>query len=278
MAEHGLVGHAIGLALDGTGYGTDGKIWGGEVLIARLDGFERFAHLDYVPMAGGDAAVKEPWRMALGALVTAGFAADSADVAQLIAGKEREAHVLLRMMERGLNTPMTSSLGRLFDAAAAVVLGRRTVDYEAQAAIELEGISLFADEKSGYTIELEGGNWALREPTQMTTRELWKELLGDLRAGVGKAQIGARFHAGVAEGFVKAAVAARKATDVGQVAMSGGCLHNRRLARLLREKLEAEGFRAYLPRRVSPGDGGLSYGQVVVAAAILAAGNDAPLR
>jgi hydrogenase maturation protein HypF len=275
MAEHGLTGEAIGLALDGTGYGSDGKIWGGEVLIVRLDGpnpekFERFAHLEYVPMAGGDAAVKEPWRMALGALVTAGFAEDSAEVEQLTAGKEREAKVLLRMVERELNSPMTSSLGRLFDAAAAVVLGRRTVDYEAQAAIELEGISLFAEEKSGYAIELEGRNWARREPMLLTTRGMWHELLKDLWAGVGKAQIGARFHAGVAEGFVKAAVAARKATGVGQVAMSGGCLHNRRLARLLKEKLEAEGFRVYLPRKVSPGDGGLSYGQVAVAAARLA--------
>ena len=269
MAEHALTGEAIGLALDGTGYGTDGKIWGGEVLIARLDGFERFAHLEYVPMAGGDAAVKEPWRMALGALVTAGFGAGSAEVEQLIVGKEREARVLLRMMERELNTPMTSSLGRLFDAAAAVVLGRRTVDYEAQAAIELEGISLFAEERSGYGIELEGGNWARREPMLLTTRGMWRELLEDLKAGLGKARIGARFHAGVAGGVVKAAVAARKATGIGQVAMSGGCLHNRRLAKLLREKLDAEGFSVYVPRKVSPGDGGLSYGQVAVGAARL---------
>jgi hydrogenase maturation protein HypF len=105
---------------------------------------------------------------------------------------------------------------------------------------------------------------------RLDTRELWRELLKDLQAGVGKAQIGARFHAGVAEGFVKAAMAARKATGVGQVAMSGGCLHNHRLAKLLREKLEAEGFRVYLPRKVSPGDGGLSYGQVAVGAARMA--------
>jgi hydrogenase maturation protein HypF len=274
MAEHGLTGDAIGLALDGTGYGTDGKIWGGEVLIARLDGadagsFDRFAHLEYVPMAGGDAAVKEPWRMALGALVTAGFGEDSAEIEQLIVGKERDARVLLRMMERELNTPMTSSLGRLFDAVAAVVLGRKTVDYEAQAAIELEGISLFAEEESGYPIELEGGNWVRREPLLLSTREMWRELMRDMKAGVGKAQIGARFHAGVAEGFVKGAVAARKATGVGQVAMSGGCLHNRRLAGLLREKLEGEGFCVHVPRKVSPGDGGLSYGQVAVGAARL---------
>jgi hypothetical protein len=112
---------AIGLALDGTGYGTDGKIWGGEVLIARLDGFERFAHLDYVPMPGGEAAIKEPWRMALGHLRAAGF--DLSEMMALVGATEKEARVLARMMERGVNAPLTSSLGRLFDAAAAVVLG-----------------------------------------------------------------------------------------------------------------------------------------------------------
>src|ERR1039458_9696927 len=127
MAEHG-VEEGIGLALDGTGYGADGKVWGGEVLIARLDGFERYAHLEYVPMPGGDAAVKEPWRMALGHLSAAGFDVGSAEVLGLVAAKDAEVRVLRRMMERGVNAPLTSSLGRLFDAAAAVMLGRRVVD------------------------------------------------------------------------------------------------------------------------------------------------------
>jgi hydrogenase maturation protein HypF len=271
MAEHGLEGPVIGLALDGTGYGTDGRIWGGEVLVSRLDGFERFAHLEYVPMPGGEAAIREPWRMALGHLSAAGFDVGSKETLSLVGAAEAEARVLVRMMERGVNAPLTSSLGRLFDAAAAVVLGRRVVDYEAQAAIELEGIAVDeADDVPGYEIEFAGGVWAAREPVRISAGPLWRGLVEDLRGGVSNARIAARFHAGVAAGFVRAAVLARAATGVGQVALSGGCLHNRRLTRLLRVGLEAEGFEVFQHVQVSPGDGGLSYGQAVVAAATLA--------
>ena len=270
MAEHGLMGNVIGLALDGTGYGSDGKIWGGEVLITSFTGFERFAHLEYVPMPGGEAAIKEPWRMALGALRAAGFDVMSAETLALVGATEKEARVLARMMERGVNVPLTSSLGRLFDAVAAVVLKRRVVDYEAQAAIELEGIAVDEpDDVPGYALELAGGDWAARKPVRMSAAPLWRELMDDLRTGRSKAQIAARFHAGVATGFVKAAVLARTASGVNQIVLSGGCMHNRRLARLLRVKLEAEGFEVYQHRSVSPGDGGLSYGQVAVAAAML---------
>jgi hydrogenase maturation protein HypF len=270
MAEHGLVGPVIGLALDGTGYGTDGKVWGGEVLVSRLDGFERFAHLEYVSMPGSTAAIREPWRMAFGHLSAAGFDVGSREVLDLLGAKEAEARVLQRMMERGVNAPLTSSLGRLFDAAAAVVLGRRVVDYEAQAAIEMEGIAVDEpDDEPGYEMELTGGDWALRKPSRICAGLLWRGLVGDLRAGVSKARIAGRFHSGVAAGFVKAAVLAREATSVGQVVLTGGCMHNRRLARLLRVKLEAKGFAVFQHRRVSPGDGGLSYGQAVVGAAML---------
>ena len=271
MAEHGLTGEVIGLALDGTGYGTDGKIWGGEVLIANHASFERFAHLDYVPMPGGEAAIKEPWRMALGHLRAAGFDVGSSETLNLLGATEKETRVLARMMERGVNAPLTSSLGRLFDAVAAVVLGRRVVDYEAQAAIELEGIAVDEpDDVPGYALEFAGGNWAAREPVRISAALLWRELIEDLRIGTSKARIAARFHAGVATGFARAAVLARTATGVNQVVLSGGCMHNRSLARLLRVKLEAEGFEVFQHRNVSPGDGGLSYGQVAVAAAMLA--------
>jgi hydrogenase maturation protein HypF len=188
----------------------------------------------------------------------------------LFGATEKEARVLARMMERGVNVPLTSSLGRLFDAVAAVVLGRRVVDYEAQAAIELEGIAMdHPDDVPGYAMEFAGGDWDAREPLRISIAQLWRELLDDLRNDVSKARIAARFHAGVAEGFARAAVLARAATGVNQVALSGGCMHNRRLARLLRTRLEAEGFEVYQHRNVSPGDGGLSYGQVAVAAAML---------
>jgi hydrogenase maturation protein HypF len=270
MADHGLTGKAIGLALDGTGYGTDGRIWGGEVLIARLEGFERFAHLEYVPMPGGDAAVKEPWRMALGALHAAGFDVESEQIVKLLGAQAGEVRVLRRMVERGINSPMTSSLGRLFDAVAAVVLNRRVVDYEAQAAIELEGIAVDeGDEGAGYELKMIRGDWATGEPVKISAGPLWRELLKDLHDGVCKARIAARFHAGVADGFVSAAMMARTATGLSQVVMSGGCMHNRRLARSLRAKLEAERFEVFQHRQVSPGDGGLSYGQAIVGAAMV---------
>jgi hydrogenase maturation protein HypF len=270
MAEHGLTGNVIGLALDGTGYGTDGKIWGGEVLIAKLGSFERFAHLDYVPMPGGEAAIKEPWRMALAHLCAAGIDVSSSESLALIGATEKEVQLLQRMIERNVNAPLTSSLGRLFDAVAAVVLNRRVVDYEAQAAIELEGIAVDEpDDEQGYTMELKGGDWIVRKPVRISAAPLWRSLLEDLRTGVSKAQIAARFHAGVVDGFVRASALARATTGLNQVALSGGCMHNHRLARLLRVKLEADGFEVYQHRSVSPGDGGLSYGQIAVAAAML---------
>ncbi|MGA9668850.1 MAG: carbamoyltransferase HypF [Terracidiphilus sp.] len=278
MAEHGQTSPVIGLALDGTGYGTDGKIWGGEVLIARLGdassaGFERFAHLEYVPMPGGDAAVKEPWRMALGALHAAEFDVESEQLVKLLGATASEVRVLKRMIERGINSPMTSSLGRLFDSVAAVVLNRRAVDYEAQAAIELEGIAVDERdriEQGDYRPELHSAEVETGSVAVIKTGKMWKAMLEDLWRGVPARRISARFHAGVAEGFINAAGNARIETDINTVALSGGCLHNRRLSRLLRAGLEEEGFTVLQHRNVSPGDGGLSYGQAAVAAAILA--------
>ncbi len=271
MAEHGIEGPVIGLSLDGTGYGTDGRIWGGEVLVSRLDGFDRFAHLEYVPMPGGEAAIREPWRMALGHLHAAGLDVESPEMLSLLNAKEQDARVIRRMIERGLNTPQTSSLGRLFDAVAAVVLGRGEVDYEAQAAIELEGVAIDEPDEldSGYTLELLGGDSNTHEPARISAIPLWRELVADLSAGVAKPRIAARFHAGAAHAFVRAADLAREVTGIRQVVLSGGCMHNRRLARLLRKGLEAQGFQVLQHKQVSPGDGGLSYGQAAVAAAIL---------
>jgi hydrogenase maturation protein HypF len=274
MAEHGVEGPAIGLSLDGTGYGTDGEIWGGEVLICRLDGpdpgkFERYAHLEYVPMPGGEGAIREPWRMAYSALRTSGV--DAEEATRLTGADSQQARIVERMIERGLNAPLTSSLGRLFDAVAAVVLKRRVVDYEAQAAIELEGCAVSEQgdmSREDYCLELWDGGES-RRPHVIPARRMWKALLNDLRHGEDLSRIAARFHAGVANGLVNVAAMARIETGINIVAMSGGCLHNRRLARLLRAGLDAEGFQVFEHRKVSPGDGGLSYGQVAVAAAIL---------
>jgi len=269
MGEHHIDSPVIGLSLDGTGYGTDGHIWGGEVLIAHMDRFERFAHLQYVPMPGGDAAVREPWRVAFAHLLSAGFSQDEAK--ELTGATTQEAHLLARMIERNINAPLTSSLGRLFDAVAAVILKRRTVDYEAEAAIELEGCAVSEEDDAGraeYALELREGAEP-NGPNLICAKRMWKTLLTDLRCGEDQARIVARFHGGVAWGFINAAANARIETGINSIALSGGCLHNRRLTRLLRAGLEEEGFQVFQHRRVSPGDGGLSYGQAIVAAAQL---------
>jgi hydrogenase maturation protein HypF len=274
MAEHGVDSDFIGLSLDGTGYGTDGRIWGGEVLVGHLSGghagtFERFAHLAYVPMPGGEAAIREPWRMALGHFN--GSSIDSSEFSELLGAKAAEVRVLSRMIERGINSPLTSSCGRLFDAVAALVLRRTHVDYEAQAAIELEGVAIDEPYEIGttYELELNPGDWSKGVQTTISATRLWSAIVQDLRAGTPRARVAAQFHAAVADAFIRAAVLARSATGIQHVALSGGCMHNRRLVRLLRTGLESQDFGVLQHAQVSPGDGGLSYGQAAVAAAIL---------
>jgi len=270
MAEHALREPVIGLSLDGTGYGTDGRIWGGEVLICTLDAFDRFAHLNYIPMPGGEAAIREPWRMAFAHLTAAGFSEQEARY--LTGASDQEARLLSRMIDREINSPLTSSLGRLFDAAAAVILRRRKVDYDAQTAIELEGIAVKESDglkRIEYVPVFAESDSTKESPRVLKTAQLWRALVDDLRGGVPQAEIAAQFHAGVAQAFIAAVIGARQFTGIAQVALSGGCMHNRRLARLLRSGLEQEGFKVFQHRQVSPGDGGLSYGQVAVAAAIL---------
>jgi hydrogenase maturation protein HypF len=270
MGEHGLRGPVIGLALDGTGYGVDGCVWGGEVLIATLTGFERFAHLKYVAMPGSEAAVRQPWRMAFGHLHAAlGEGVFAADVLARLKLSEGDARMLARIMEIGLNSPLTSSCGRMFDAAAALILGRDRVDYEAQAAIELEGVAnreamTLTD---GYLLRLEERTEApwLLDPTPM-----WGELLADLRNGEAPARMSSRFHAGVADAYIRTVVSASERTGIRQVCLSGGVFHNRLLTRLICRALREAEMEIYLPENVSPGDGGLSYGQTVVAAALIA--------
>jgi hydrogenase maturation protein HypF len=264
MAEHTIEGPVIGLSLDGTGYGTDGNIWGGEVLIAHYDHFDRFAHLDYVRMPGGDAAVREPWRMAFAHMLAAGVGEDEAK--QLVSATDQEARLLSRMINRGINAPPTSSLGRLFDAAAAVILNRRKVDYEAQAAIELEGIAVDEPERLDKWTEVAERSGA----GIIKIDHLWRALIESLRRGVPRSTIAAQFHSAIADLFIAEAASARKSTGISQVVMGGGCMHNHRLNTLLRLGLEERRFQVFAHRRVSPGDGGLSYGQAVIGATILA--------
>ena len=258
MAEHGVTDQVIGIALDGTGFGSDGTVWGGEVLIADLCDFRRVGHLRTLPMPGGGKAVEQPWRMALSAVWTL----LGEDAARELTWPECDGTLLRAWMRRGQVGPLTSSCGRLFDAVAALVTGRAVIDYEAQAAIELEGLSDEGEWGSYTTDVMASEDGWLIEPGMML-----KELLEERRAGVSAAVMSARFHAWVARSFALVAQHARESNLLSQVCLSGGTMHNRLLTRLLKRELNAMGFEVLLHRDISPGDGGLSYGQAAVAAA-----------
>jgi hydrogenase maturation protein HypF len=263
MAENHLEDRVIGFALDGTGYGSDGKIWGGEVLIAGYKGFERAAHFEYVPLPGGEAAIREPWRMAVSFLAHhfgRGFLKlDIPFVRQLNRAK---VDLLLRMMEQGVNSPFTSSCGRLFDAVAALVGIRQQVNYEAQAAIELEMAIVSSEDETGYPLELvpDGEHWII------STRPLFDALLHDLGHNLPAPAISRRFHNGLVEGFVQMATLLRTKTALNRVCLSGGTFHNVYLSQRLEAYLSKAGFEVFTQKEVPSGDGGLSLGQALVAA------------
>jgi len=241
LAEHGQEGPALALVFDGTGYGTDGTLWGGELLRCDLAAFERLAHLRPVPLPGGEAAIREPWRCAAAYL----------EAANRPVPFERWA--LVRESLR-VNAPLSSGMGRLFDAVAALLGVRERASYEGQAAIELEQLAGHAEAEpypSGLTAGVIDGPALVRAAHD------------DLAAGRPREQIAAGFHEGVAAAAVNAcAVAARPRT----VVLSGGTFQNLRLLRSVRRGLEAQGFRVLTHRAVPPNDGGISYGQAAVAA------------
>ncbi|MGD1215565.1 MAG: carbamoyltransferase HypF [Terriglobales bacterium] len=275
MAENHLEGRVIGFALDGTGYGADGHIWGGEALIAGYEDFERAAHFEYVPLPGGAAAIREPWRMAVSYLAhhfgreflkLEFLKLDIPFVRQL---NRPKVDLLLRMMEQGVNSPLTSSCGRLFDAVAALVGIRQQVNYEAQAAIELEmamaSSEIASTEDTAYPMKLvpEDDHWIV------STRPLFEALLDDLGRNLPVAAISRRFHNGLVEGFVELATLLRQKTALRRVGLSGGTFHNVYLSQRLEARLSQVGFEVFMQKEVPAGDGGLSLGQGLVAAARL---------
>jgi len=266
MAENHLEGRVIGFALDGTGYGTDGNIWGAEVLLAGYEGFERAAHFEYVPLPGGEAAIREPWRMAVSYLAQH-FGRDflTLDIPFVRQLDRAKVDLLLRMMEQRLNSPLTSSCGRLFDAVAALIGVRQEVNYEAQAAIELEMAIAESSDGSGYPLELlpDGDGWIIG------TRPMLRTLLDDLGRGVSTGEISRRFHHGLVEAFVRLALLLREKTALNRVCLSGGTFHNAYLAQRLEAQLLRAEFGVFTQKEVPAGDGGLSLGQALVAAARL---------
>ncbi|MCC7360569.1 MAG: carbamoyltransferase HypF [Anaerolineales bacterium] len=268
MADAGLSGDrpVIGLAADGTGYGPDGAMWGGEVLVADYAGYERANHLTYALLPGGDAAVREPWRMALAWLWQAGldWTDDLPPVRHALADPRRGATALAgvqRQLARQINAPRTSSLGRLFDAVAALSGVCQRATYEGQAAIELEAAGRGATE-NGYSYDVQA--------TQIDAAPVIRAVAADARAGVAAGAIAARFHAGTAAMLLAAAVQARRATGLNTVALSGGVWQNATLLRRTRQLLRAAEFEVVTHRQTPANDGGLALGQAAVAAARLA--------
>jgi hydrogenase maturation protein HypF len=293
MAENHLDGKVIGIALDGTGYGTDGAVWGGEVLLAAYSDFERIAHLDYVPMPGGAAAITEPWRMAVSYLhkhfgeafldldipFIREVAANGHPVARtlrpaaqsrLLATGRAAGHaplrqqlaLLVRMLERGVNSPLTSSCGRLFDAVSALAGIRQRVNYEAQAAIEFEAALAGESEGTGYPFELraDGNGWII------DTQPLFVAVVKDLKCGAPAGIVSRRFHEGFVDVLARVAGLIHAKTGLQNVCLSGGSFQNVFLLEHLKRRLENNGLNVFTHSEVPCGDGGLSLGQALVAA------------
>jgi hydrogenase maturation protein HypF len=263
MAENHLEGRVIGFALDGTGYGTDGHIWGGEVLLAGYESFDRAAHLEYMPLPGGAAAIHEPWRMAVSYL-SHYFGRDFLNLSIPFVKRLDlpKTELLLRMLEQKVNSPLTSSCGRLFDAVAALIGIRQQVNYEAQAAIELEMAIDSSDDHGSYPVEfIPGPTW------QISTRPLFEAVIADLQQDISAALISRRFHNGLIDAFANLAPILRDQTSLNRVCLSGGTFQNQYLAEGLETRLLSAGFEVFTHREVPAGDGGLSLGQAVIAAA-----------
>jgi hydrogenase maturation protein HypF len=260
LADNGEEGPVIGVAFDGTGYGTDGTIWGGEFLIADLTGFSRAGFLAPVPLPGSAAAIRQPWRMAAAYLDAACPDGLPDGLAVVRRNAARWADVLA-VARSGLNSPLTSSAGRLFDAAAAVLGVRDVINYEGQAAVELEQLADPA-ELSGYPAGISEG-----EQVRVAGADLIRAVVDDVRGGTEPAVIAARFHNGVADAITRTCAILRARSGLGVVALSGGVFQNLLLLGRTASRLEADGFRVLLHRRVPPNDGGISLGQVAVAAA-----------
>jgi hydrogenase maturation protein HypF len=264
MAENGVDGEVIGVALDGTGYGTDGHIWGGEFLLADCRRFRRLGHLKYVPLPGGDAATKRPYRMAVSHLLSA-FGEEALDL-PLELWKQIEPPELAlvrRMMAAKVNCPLTSSCGRLFDAVSALLGVRGVVNYEGQAAIELEmlaaeGVDQIYDwsRPSSYSIII--------DPAPVL-----EGVVSDLRRGVDRAVISAKFHNTIADVIVGVSRVARERTGINRVALSGGVFQNMYLLGRTLDGLESQGLEALIHHQVPTNDGGIALGQAVIANARL---------
>jgi hydrogenase maturation protein HypF len=264
LSEHGITEPAVGIAYDGTGYGDDGNVWGAEILVADLVGYRRAAHLRYAPLPGGDLAARRPWRVAAGYLALEPAAA-AAFVRAFEGVDPAKQFTVARQLAAGLNTPLASSMGRLFDAAAAVLGIRLVAQYEGQAAMELEAL---AGRRPAQPLPFpvtrdSAAGWVL-DPVPLLAA------LGErVTKGEHVADLAAAFHESVAAATDELAALVAATAGTRTVALGGGCFQNARLLISVRARLEARALRVLVPRRLGPNDGAISYGQAAVAAALL---------
>ncbi|MBI5351767.1 MAG: carbamoyltransferase HypF [Chloroflexi bacterium] len=246
----------IGLSFDGTGYGTDGAIWGGEILLASYADFERVAHLEYLPLPGGDSATRNPWRIAVGYTEALGLHID--DLPFMESLDAQSVDIVRQQVQKNLNTPQTSSMGRLFDAISSLIGIRNQVTYEAQAAIEMEVLSnKFIGEASPYPYQIEDGI--------MRVGEMFQQIIQDVKSNIETGLIAARFHRTISAMAVDASKRVREETKINEVALSGGVWQNQTLLNLTREDLLRENFIVYTHQQTPANDGGLALGQAAVA-------------
>ena len=269
MAENQIEGDVIGLAMDGTGYGTDGNAWGGEFLIANETQFQRFGHLQYIVLPGGEKAIREPWRIAASLLKTA-YGQSWKEIARqlnLIPDKV-QVDLFDKIIEGRIHSPLSSGLGRLFDGVAALIGLRHAVNFEGQAAMELEALATGLTE-SPYPFELlcHSGH-----PSILDVSATVRAVVADLASGQNKAKIAASFHQMIIEVFAAMTEEIRKAMGLTRVALSGGCFQNKILLEGTIKKLRHSGFDVYHPRQVPANDGGVCLGQAVIAASMVKKG------
>jgi hydrogenase maturation protein HypF len=261
MVDNGLDDRRlIGLAFDGAGYGTDGMTWGGEVLLASFADFERFAHLEYLPLPGHDIAIRSPWRIAAGYAHALGI--DIHDLPFLQNIDKQALDVLRRQVDKELCSPLTSSMGRLFDAVASLTGVRNEITYEAQAAIEMEVLSkpfIWTAGSYPYSVDQAKTEKIIR------LHELVKSMVNDVRANKPVGQIGANFHKTIADISIDICQRACESTGLCEVALSGGVWQNRLLLDLVRDGLSQAGFVVYFHKQIPTNDSGLSLGQAVIA-------------
>jgi hydrogenase maturation protein HypF len=265
MADNGLEERVIGVALDGTGYGTDGHIWGGEFMIADYEGFTRAGHLEYLPLPGGDTAVKRPYRTALAYIIKLlGEKALDSNFEFLKDIDKSEIDIISQQVRTGVNTPLTSSMGRLFDAVSAILNIRTVINYDAQAAIELEMAAYDHQEyvgSSGYPFKIIESDNLL----QVSLKETLQTIVMDLLNHVPKGTISAEFHNTVTYIVRDVCIRLSAKSNINKIALSGGVFQNRLLLRKTIRLLESAGFIVFTHRQVPCNDGGISLGQAAIA-------------